>query len=195
MNQYVTGNTIKKLREDKGITQSQLADMLFVSPKTVSKWETGKGFPDVSLLEDISKALNVSITELFSGEKVINTNMHANMLNVKIYVCPVCGNVIFSIGENLVCCHGIELAPLEAEDAELSCEIVEDELFVKIDSPMTKEDHISFIAGISCDRVELKKLYVEGPAETRLKLNGLHYIYYYNNRDGLFRYRVNRVKK
>lgn len=55
MNQYVTGGTIRKLRERKNLTQSQLAERIGVSDKTVSKWETGKGYPDISLLEPIAK--------------------------------------------------------------------------------------------------------------------------------------------
>ncbi|MGM9972155.1 MAG: helix-turn-helix domain-containing protein [Anaeroplasmataceae bacterium] len=194
MNQYVTGSTIKELREEKKITQQELADMLYVSAKTISKWETGKGFPDVSILEDLALALNVSITELFSGERVINTNTHANMLNVRFYICPICGNVIFSIGESKIICHGIELQPLEPEDIVLDYEIIEDEIYVNIDSKMTHDDHISFIAGVSADKVELKKLYVEGGSDARLKLSGLKYIYYYSNRNGLFRFKYSKIK-
>ncbi|MGM9969409.1 MAG: helix-turn-helix domain-containing protein [Anaeroplasma sp.] len=194
MNQYVTGNVIKSIRENKGFTQSELAEKLHVSPKTISKWETGKGFPDVALLEDLSKVLCVSLSELFSGEMVKNSNTHSNILNSNIYVCPICGNVIFSVGENLVCCHGIELYPLEAEDVDLNYQIVEDEIYFNIDSPMTKDDYVSFIAGVSSDRFEIKKLYFEGPAEARLKMEGLKYVYYYKNRDGLFRYKYKRIR-
>lgn len=188
MNQYVTGTTIKKLREKMGLTQVDLASKLYISPKTISKWETGKGFPDITLLEALSKTLNVSLTELFSGEQITNTNVHANMLNSKIYICPICGNVIFSIGESVVSCHGIELIPEESENTKLDCQIIEDEIYINISSPMTKDDHISFIAGVGCDRIDFIKLYLEGPAEARLKIRGLKYIYYYSNRNGLFRY-------
>ena len=51
MDKYVTGAVIRKLREDKKMTQEELAGKLFVSSKAVSKWETGQGFPDVSLIE------------------------------------------------------------------------------------------------------------------------------------------------
>ncbi|MBQ5992068.1 MAG: helix-turn-helix transcriptional regulator, partial [Clostridia bacterium] len=57
MDRYVTGNTIRKLREERRMTQEELASELFVSAKTVSKWETGKGFPDISLLEPLAAAL------------------------------------------------------------------------------------------------------------------------------------------
>jgi len=99
MIQYVTGSTIKALRERKSYTQKQLADLLGVSDKAVSKWETGKGLPDITLLEPLAKTLGVSVAELLSGECVINGNRSANMLRTKFYVCPVCGNVIHAMGE------------------------------------------------------------------------------------------------
>ena len=94
MDQYVTGNTIKTLRERNSMTQLMLAEKLGVSDKTISKWETGKGYPDITLLEPIAKAFQVSVTELISGNTISNANVASNMLRSKFYVCPVCGNVI-----------------------------------------------------------------------------------------------------
>ena len=67
MNQYITGATIKRLREKQNITQARLAEMLGVSDKAVSKWETGRGFPDISFLEPLAALLKVSAIELLSG--------------------------------------------------------------------------------------------------------------------------------
>lgn len=67
MNTYITGTTIRKLREAKGMTQLQLAEEIGVSSKAVSKWETAKGLPDISLIEALSQALGVSVMELMSG--------------------------------------------------------------------------------------------------------------------------------
>ena len=80
MDIYITGTTIKTLREKKRITQTQLADMLGVSSKTVSKWETSKGLPDISLIEPLAIALGVSVIELMSGHTVINKNVSSNIL-------------------------------------------------------------------------------------------------------------------
>lgn len=99
MNQYVTGAVIRELREKNRLTQAQLAERLCVSDKAVSKWETGKGYPDISLLEPLAKEFHVSITELLSGNAVSNANVSANMLRSLFYVCPVCGNVIHCMGE------------------------------------------------------------------------------------------------
>ena len=71
MDQYVTGAVIKRLREEKNMTQQQLADKLSVSAKTISKWETAKWYPDITLLESIANALSVSVTELISGNTIV----------------------------------------------------------------------------------------------------------------------------
>lgn len=190
MNQYVTGKTIRELREKQGMTQLQLAEKLNISDKTVSKWETGKGYPDISLLKPIAEIFSISVLELLSGNAIKNTNIPANMLRSKLYVCPVCGNVIHSVGETAVSCHGILLAPAEVEENDgkhsASIETVEDEYFVQINHEMTKEHYISFIVAVSLDRLQIVKLYPEGNAEARFKKSMVDKIYYYCNRDGLF---------
>ena len=75
MDTYITGATIKTLREKRGITQTQLADVLGVSGKAISKWETAKGLPDITLIEPLAKALGVSVMELMSGDTIINKNI------------------------------------------------------------------------------------------------------------------------
>lgn len=190
MDQYVTGNTIKSLREKNKMTQIQLADKLGVSDKTVSKWETGKGYPDITLLEPIAKALQVSVTELISGNTIQNANVSANMLRSKFYVCPVCGNVIHSMGEAVIQCHGIVLNALEAEPADehhkITVERVEDEYYVTVGHPMTKDHYISFLAAASSDSMQNVKLYPEWNAEARFKIKGVEKIFFYCNRDGLY---------
>ena len=121
MNTYVTGSTIRLLREAKGLTQAELARQLLVSAKTISKWETAKGLPDISLLEPLAAALGVSVLELMQGEPVVNRNRAANLLRSKLYVCPLCGNVLHSTGQAVVSCCGITLPALdiaEADDAD-----------------------------------------------------------------------------
>ena len=190
MNQYVTGAVIRELREKSRMTQVQLAEKLGVSDKTVSKWETAKGYPDITLLEPIAEAFRISVTELISGNTVFNSNVSANMLRSRFYVCPVCGNAIHSMGEAAIHCHGILLTPLEAEPADerhrLFIERVEDEYYVRIDHSMTKDHYISFAAAASSDEMQMVKLYPEGNAEARFKIRGVRRIFYYCNRDGLF---------
>ena len=194
MNTYVTGSTIRLLRESKNMTQSQLAHILSVSAKTISKWETAKGLPDISLLEPLAAALGVSVLELMQGEPVINRNRAANLLRSKLYVCPVCGNVLHATGQAVVSCCGVALPAqdiAEAENADehhqLTVERVEDELFVTIHHPMTKEHSISFIAYLTGDKFQLVKLYPEGNANCRFPLRGKGVLYFYCNRHGLMK--------
>ena len=190
MDQYITGTTIRQLREQRKMTQLQLAEILGVSDKTVSKWETGKGYPDITLLEPIAEAFRISLTELISGNSIHNENVSANMLRSKFYICPVCGNVIHSMGEAVIHCHGILLTPLESEPTDehhmIFIERVEDEYFVRIDHSMTKEHYISFVAATTSDGIQMVKFYPEGNAEARVKIRGVRRIYFYCNRDGLF---------
>ncbi len=190
MDNYVTGAVIKRLRENKKMTQEELAEKIFVTSKAVSKWETGKGFPDVGLLEALGKALDVSVIELLSGEDITNLNKACNMAKGKFYVCPVCGNVIQTSGEAVISCCGITLPPLEAEEPDeehsLNIEIVENEYYVTMNHSMTKEHYISFIAAISDNGVQLIKLYPESNAQARFKINRVRKLYAYCNRHGLF---------
>ncbi|MCR4653455.1 MAG: helix-turn-helix domain-containing protein [Eubacterium sp.] len=190
MNQYVTATIIKELREKNNMTQLQLAEKLGVSDKCVSKWERCHGMPDITLLEPIAKAFRISVTELISGTTIYNANVSSNMLRSKFYVCPVCGNVIHSMGEAAIHCHGIRLIPLEPEPTDehhmIFIEHVEDEYYVRIDHSMTRDHYISFVAAASSDDMQLIKLYPEGSAEVRFKIRGVRRIFFYCNRDGLY---------
>ena len=194
MDNYITGTTIKKLREAKGITQAQLADKIGVSSKAVSKWETAKGLPDITLMEPLCSALGVSVMELMSGDTITNKNTSSNILRSKFYVCPVCGNIIRTTGDALISCCGITLPALEAEETDEAHEIridkVEDEYFVTVDHEMEKTHFISFIAHLTSDKVQFVKLYPEGNAETRFQLRGRGYIYIYCNKHGLLKKKI-----
>ncbi|MGN0987571.1 MAG: helix-turn-helix domain-containing protein [Otoolea sp.] len=214
MNHYLTGATIRTLREQKHITQAELANQIGVSDKTISKWETGRGLPDITLIEPLAKALQISVMELLTGDYVTNRNISANMLRSRFYVCPVCGNVIHTIGEAVVSCCGITLPVLEAEEENrekpsdtkeesllrhptpedpshhIHIERVEDEYYVTVSHEMTREHYISFLAYVTSDQFQMIRLYPEGNAETRLLLRGHGYLYAFCNRHGLFRQKV-----
>ncbi len=190
MDYTVTGAAIRALREKRRMTQAQLAAELRVSDKTVSKWETGRGFPDVSLLEPLGRALRVSVAELLRGETVVNANRAADMRKSRFFVCPVCGNVLFARGDALISCCGVRLPALEARqpdpDHALRAERVEDEIFVTADHPMDKDHWLPFIAYMTADRCEIRALYPEGNAEARFFDRGDGRLYTYCVRHGLF---------
>lgn len=191
MNSYVTGQTIKKLREEKGITQSELAEKIGVTSKAVSKWETSKGLPDISLIESLCEILGISVVELMSGDTIINKNISSNMLRSKFYICPVCGNIIHTTGESVISCCGIVLPVLEAEETDkdhvVIIENVEDEKYIRVNHEMTKSHHISFVAYVTSDKINLVKFYPEGNAETRMRFRGKGYLYIYCNKHGLMK--------
>lgn len=216
MNHYITGGTIKLLREQKQLTQAELANQIGVSDKTISKWETGRGLPDITLIEPLAKALQISVMELLTGDYVTNRNVSANMLRSRLYVCPVCGNVIHTTGEAVVSCCGITLPVLEPEEESpetpsdtntkeesslrhpapedpshpIHIERIEDEYFVSVSHEMTREHYISFLAYVTSDRFQLVRLYPEGSAETPFLIRGHGYLYAFCNRHGLFRQKV-----
>ena len=191
MDHYVTGAMIRRLREEMRMTQAELAEKLCVSDKTISKWETGRGLPDITLLEPLGQALRVSVAELMCGQASVNRNRASNLLRGKFYICPVCGNVLFAKGEAAVSCCGITLPAMEAEEADAAhdarVERVEDEWYVSISHDMSKTHFITFIAYVTMDRAEIKALYPEGPAEARFFTRGGGWLYYACNRHGLLR--------
>lgn len=194
MSQYISAAVIKELREKKKITQAQLAEMLHVSDKTISKWETARGLPDIAFLEPLAGALGVSVAELLTGNCITNQNKSSNLMRSSVYVCPICGNVIHSVGQAMVSCCGVSLPALEPElcdaEHEIQTEMMETDLYVTIPlHPMTKQHSISFLAYVTADRFELIKLYPEGEAQGRFALRGRgkHGILYaYCNHHGLF---------
>ena len=194
MNQTAIGSYIAHKCREQNLTQEQLAQQLGVSNKTISKWETGKGLPDISLLEDLARALGVSLTELMTGDLQTNENRSANLRRMGFYVCPVCGNVITAVGKGSFSCCGIPLPVQEAQPEDnahtITVEPVEDEICVTIAHPMTKSHYISFIAWVSNDRAELVKLYPEQDITVRFKKRGHGTVYAYCNRDGLFSRRL-----
>ena len=194
MNNYITGKIIKELREKEQLTQMELANIINVSDKTISKWETGKGLPDITLIEVLSKALKVSVIEIMNGEHIMNQNKSSNMLKSRFSICPICGNIIYSMGENINSCCGINLPILEAEpeneEHTINCEIIENEYYIWVKHDMTKEHYISFIGYVTNDRCEIVKLYPEQNAEARFMRKGNGIIYIYCNKDGLIKKNV-----
>lgn len=184
------GEVIRKYRKSKNITQEEMANRLGVTAPAVNKWENGKGFPDISLIEPLANILQISLPELFSGEQIINSNRSANILKSNLYVCPICGNLFHSTGSAMISCCGIPLPPLETEQADeahqIKCEKIEDEYFISMQHPMTKEHYISFVAYCTAERFEFVKLYPESNIEVRFFSRGRGILYWYCNHHGLF---------
>ena len=92
------GKLISTLRKEKDMTQKQVADLMNISDKAISKWERGLGCPDVSLLPELSQILGVNIEGILLGTMQTNETVGGNMKKIKFYVCPQCGNLLTSTG-------------------------------------------------------------------------------------------------
>lgn len=143
------------------MTQAELANKIDVSSKTIFKWKTAKGLPDISLIEPLFSAPGVSVMELMKGDAVINQNKSANLLRSKLYVCPICGNVIHSMGDTVISCCGVSLPALESEPLdehhEIQIEQAEDEQFITVHHPMNKSHYISFLAYVTSNKFQMMK--------------------------------------
>ncbi|GKV69717.1 XRE family transcriptional regulator [Sporosarcina sp. NCCP-2716] len=166
------GGVILQLRKEKGWTQKELADRLHVSDRTVSKWERGAGFPDVSLLTELSALLGANIEDILDGGLNAGDFTGGNMKKSTYYVCPSCGNITINTGNASVSCCGRKLEPLEArkatDDHVLNCELIDGELYVSSDHPMEKDHYISFVAFATGDQVQLFKQYPEWALQARI---------------------------
>lgn len=189
MNCQQIGDLIKNRRIEKKLTQKQLAESMNISDKTISKWERGMGCPDVSLLPELAKQLNINIEELLKGKLEMNDLLNGNMKNTKFYVCPNCGNIITSSTETTLSCCGYKLEALEPKKADenhkLHVETIEDEWYITTDHVMTKSHYIGFIAFVTGERVLLIKQYPEWGIHLRLSKFGHGYLYNYCTKDGL----------
>lgn len=188
-----TGNLFSALRREQKLTQKEVADKLGISPKTVSKWERGQGFPDVCFLAELSELFGVDVKKLLEGQLPERKPEVANVKKTKFYVCNSCGNLITDMGGSKhteVLCCGRKLSPVVPKAAdcehELAFRVVEDEYYITFSHPMTKAHYISFISYVRFDRVLTVKLYPEQDASLRFPMLRGGKFYYYCSEHGLF---------
>lgn len=190
MNLTKSSKLICELRKKCGMTQKQVADILGIEPKTVSKWETGRGFPDVSYVAELADIFGVSEKTLLTGERNQNGEEVGNMRKTAFYVCPHCGSFVSGTGEFVPNCCGAVLRPLEPKtaDGEHLAEITENEgeFYIKFNHEMSKEHYIGFAAYVSYDRIMTVRLYPEQDSEVHMPRMYGGKFYFYCNRHGLF---------
>ena len=193
------GKLLCDLRRAKGMTQKEVADKLGVVPKTVSKWETGHGFPDVSTVSALADILGVSEKTILSGDLEQNLESVNNMKRTKFYVCPHCGSFLQGTGNGQVVCCGKQLEVLKAVSADDEHTInifeIEDDYYIEFNHEMTKEHYISFVSYVRFDRVLTIKLYPEQDSAVRFPKMYGGKIYFYCSKHGLFEYQMKSRRK
>lgn len=171
MQQHVA-RLIHQRRLELGLTQQALADRIHVSAKAVSKWERAAGMPDASIVPALSSVLGVSAESLLSGLVNQNPPDGGNMKRIQFFQCPDCGNILTATGKAALSCCGRRLSPMTvapADDAHrLSITDVETEKLLTWTHPMDKEHHLTFLAAVGSDCVQIVRLYAEGAREHRL---------------------------
>lgn len=182
------GSLIYRLRKEKGYTQLQLADILNISDKTISKWERGQGCPDISLLKSLSEVFGVDMEKLLAGELDENKKSAGNMRKMNFYICPVCGNIITSLNDTTFSCCGKKLTAEKLQKAEekLNVELIENEYYVTTSHPMTREHYISFVAVLTGDSLFIRKTYPEWDLQTRIPFFPRGRLIWYCTQHGLF---------
>lgn len=190
MDNTKVGALIGQLRKEKGFTQKQLADMMNISDRTISKWERGYGCPDITLLPSLSNLLGVNIENILDGELAQNEFLGGNMKKSNYFVCPTCQNIGMATGDITVSCCGRKLELLEAKkasDAEkLAVEEIDNEWFISSSHPMTKDHYISFIAFATGDQVQLIKQYPEWNLQTRIPKRRHGKLIWHDTQAGLY---------
>ena len=189
MDQIKTGRLIRQRRTALGLTQDQLAQKLHVSDKAVSKWETGNGCPDLSLLGELSEIFGTDIETLLSGEINKNEMENGDMKKLRFYVCRDCGNIITATSDAAVSCCGNKLTALEprpANDNErLRVEDIGGEWYITSDHEMTKEHHISFVAYVSDSSLMMFRQYPEWAVNINMPVVRFGRLVWYCNKCGL----------
>ncbi len=184
------GGLIRCLRQERGLTQRQLAERMGISDKAVSKWERGMGCPDLSLLPELSDIFHVDLDQLLAGELDSREALGGNMKKTAFYICPDCGNVITAMADAAVSCCGKRLEAAQpqkaAEEDRLTVEAVENDLFLTSDHPMSKDHYITFTALLTGDSLVLRKQYPEWGLQVRLPAIGRGKLLWHCSRHGLF---------
>lgn len=184
------GKLILQLRKEKGMTQKQLADIMRISDKTISKWERGLGCPDVSLLSELSDVLEVNIEKILLGNLDANDIDGGNMKRIKFYICPNCGNLLIETGKAEVSCCGRKLIPFIPKQADeehrLNIQEIEEDFYITFSHEMKKEHYLTFVAYVSYDRIMMVKLYPEQSGEVRFPQMHGGKFYFGCNQHGLW---------
>ena len=187
MNAEKTGKLIRDIRIKKGMTQKELAAAINVTDKAICKWENGHGCPDITLLPQLSKVLEIDIQSILQGQLIKNRSIGSNMNYLKFYRCPTCGNLISSIKNIELSCCGNKLNPVSADtsDEEKYRPIFKEfdgQYSVSFNHPMTKEDYISNVIVVRYNQIMVINLYAEQEAIFTLpQITGLRLLVITNN--------------
>lgn len=193
MKETTSAALLMKLRREHGWTQQMLAEKLHVSDRTISKWECGKGLPDITLLKELSSLYQIPLEHLLTGELFEQQRYAGDMRHTKFYVCPNCGHMMFSTGDiETICCGRKQMAePItESMDHEVKGSVIDGEIYISMTHEMSKHHYISFAALVHMDRVHVIKLYPQQMMELRFPFTRKGDLFVFCNQHGLMKYAI-----
>lgn len=183
------GQLIYTLRKEKDMTQKQLAEALYLSDRTISKWERGIGCPDIKLLPHLAILLDIPIENLLTGEIKKVDIVGGNMKNSSYYVCPSCLNIGIATGNFVVSCCGRKLDSLVAtkanDEQKLKIEEIDMQYSISAEHPMTKDHYVSFIALATGDQIQLYKQFPEWALQANIPKKKHAKLLWFDTQDGL----------
>lgn len=192
------GNLIRKMRIEKGLTQKEMAEIINLSDKTISKWERGVGLPDITILKKLSEIFGITVEKILEGELEENSYVGGNMKKVKYFVCKTCGNISVCTGNAEVSCCGRKLevlVPKQAtEEQMLTVGEFEDNWRITSNHPMDKESYVPFIALASDTEIDIVKLYPEWNLAAEFNKYKFGNIIWYSPMDGLLFQKLKRKR-
>ncbi|MBQ0001938.1 MAG: helix-turn-helix domain-containing protein [Treponema sp.] len=180
MNAEKTGKIIHDIRIKKGMTQKELAAAINVTDNAICKWEKGHGCPDITLLSQLSKVLEIDIQSILQGRLIINRSFGSNMNYLKFYRCPTCGNLVTSIKDIEISCCGNILNPVSSKTSEEEkyhpiIREFDGQYTVSFNHPMTKDDYISNVIVVQYNQIISINLFAEQEAIVTLpQVAGIH---------------------
>lgn len=190
MDNIQIGQRIRAARLGKNMTQQQLGEALGISGKAVSKWETGRGAPEVDCLPRLSTILGLDLSALLEGQREEQEMVNGNFKKMKFYVCPHCGNLVVSAerGDFSCCGHVLEALTPQKPDEAHSVTIAQSDgdWFLTAKHEMTRQHYLSFAAFLTGDTAIVKKCYPEWDFQVRIPRISHGIFLWYCTSHGLF---------
>lgn len=192
MNALKVGSLIRKLRQEKGLSQVQLENKLSVSPKTISKWENGRGCPDTSLWSSLAEELDIDIKSILDGKVIIKEDDIGKLTRSNFYICPSCKNIVFSTSlvDPICCSKHLSKEKLKKPSFNIDYRTIDGGIYLEIDHPMTKDNYILFVGLIKDDSSFVKRLYPEQEASLILPELKRSDLFIYSTGQGLVKYKI-----
>ena len=191
MSNYVSGQMILKMREQKGLSRAELASELGVYESAVTSWEQGNSYPDAMLIEPLARLFGENPEELWPGFMSFAPETSSLLGELAFFVCPLCGNIVVGAKDSYVECCGLVLKPCEYEQPNAKHNITLERIGegnhrVTVNHGMSQAHYISCVIGVGASSYQMVRFDHEGAPQAILTIPDLKVVYFYCNKHGMF---------